>query len=244
MACPCRTAPPTIGSASFRDSEWGTSDPHGHDDVAVLVIVGAEGAELAGGLGVFEFEADVAGADGLEEVENIAGVEADGEAVAVVRGLEGIFGLASFGGGGGEFQLAFLQAQADGAGALIGELGDALDGGVEVVAVESGEFVVVLGKDGFEVGELAGELARGEQARADAEEEGGFVLGKVNAFDFGGVDEGLQLVHALFGDEGLHLAGHAFNFSPLRSMWARRWPSVATMVMDSGLSTMRAPFRV
>ena len=34
------------------------------------------------------------------------------------------------------------------------------------------------------------------------------------------------------------------NFSPLRSMCANRCPSVATMVIDSGFSTISAPFRV
>ena len=34
------------------------------------------------------------------------------------------------------------------------------------------------------------------------------------------------------------------NLSPLRSMWDNRWPSVATMVMDSGFNTINAPFNV
>jgi len=34
----------------------GNSDAHGHDDVAVLVIFAFGGAELAGGLRVFQFE--------------------------------------------------------------------------------------------------------------------------------------------------------------------------------------------
>ena len=107
------------------------SDPHGHDDVAVFVFVvgGIFGAHLAGGLRVFEFEADFAGvADGLEEVEHVGGVEADDEGVEVVGGFDGVFGFAGFGGGAGDLQLVLLQANLDGAGALVGELGDALDG--------------------------------------------------------------------------------------------------------------------
>src|ERR1700693_3394058 len=57
------------------------SDPHGHDDVAVLVVVRAEGAELAGGLGVFQFEAHVARADCFQEIEDVDGVEADSQAI-------------------------------------------------------------------------------------------------------------------------------------------------------------------
>ena len=41
------------------------SDPHGHDDVAVLVVFAFGGAKLAGGLGVFEFQANVAGTRGF-----------------------------------------------------------------------------------------------------------------------------------------------------------------------------------
>ena len=55
------------------------SDPHRHHDVAVLVVLALGGAQLAGGLGVFEFELHVAGADGLQEVQDVLGVEADGE---------------------------------------------------------------------------------------------------------------------------------------------------------------------
>ena len=64
------------------------SDPHGHDDVAVLVVLAVGGAELAGGLGVFEFESYVAGADCFQEVEDVVGVEADGQGVALVAGFD------------------------------------------------------------------------------------------------------------------------------------------------------------
>ena len=42
-----------------------SSDPHRHDDVAVLVILALGGTQLAGGLGVFEFKLDIAAADRL-----------------------------------------------------------------------------------------------------------------------------------------------------------------------------------
>ena len=107
------------------------SDAHGHEDVAVFdVVVGVFGAHLAGGLGVLELEADLAGvADGFEEVEQVLAVEADDQGVVVVGGLDGVLGLAGVGGAGGEFELVGFEADLDGAGALVGELGDALDGG-------------------------------------------------------------------------------------------------------------------
>ena len=78
------------------------SDPHGHDDVAVLVVLAVGGAELAGGLGIFELEPYVAGADGLQEIQDVLRVEADGQGVALVAGLDRVFRFAGFGGGGGE----------------------------------------------------------------------------------------------------------------------------------------------
>src|SRR5208283_5955688 len=68
------------------------SDAHGHEDVAVLDVFGAVfGAHLAGGLGVLELQADLAGgADGLEEVDEVLAVEADDERVVVVRSLDGV----------------------------------------------------------------------------------------------------------------------------------------------------------
>src|SRR6185312_16972550 len=80
------------------------SDPHGHEDVAVLDVVGGVfGAHLAGGLGVLELQAHLAGvAGGFEEVDEVGGVEADDERIVVVGRLDGIFGLAGVGGGAGE----------------------------------------------------------------------------------------------------------------------------------------------
>ena len=79
-------------------------------------------------------------------------------------------------------------------------------------AVQRDALVIVLGQDGFEVGELSGELARGEQARTDAEEKSGVVFGELDGFGVGGIEQGLEFVHRFFGDEGFHLAGDAFEF--------------------------------
>src|ERR1035437_4414326 len=84
------------------------SDAHGHDDVAVLVVVAFGGAELAGGLGVFEFQADFTGAGGFEKIDQILGVEADGQRFAGVGSFDGFFGLAGFGGRSGELEFAFF----------------------------------------------------------------------------------------------------------------------------------------
>src|SRR5208283_2279867 len=142
---------------------------HGHEDVAVLDVFGAVfGAHLAGGLGVLELQADLAGgADGLEEVDEVLAVEADDERVVVVRSLDGVFGLAGVSGGAGELELVLFEADLDGTGALVGELGDALDAAHQVLGADDDELVVVAREDGLVVGELAGELARGEHASAD-----------------------------------------------------------------------------
>src|SRR4051812_44012529 len=106
------------------------SNTHGHDDVAVFVVVaGVFGAHLARGLGVLELEADLAGvADGFEEVEHVGGVEADDQSVELIGRFDGVFGFAGLGGGAGDAEFVLLQAQLDGAGALVGELRHALDG--------------------------------------------------------------------------------------------------------------------
>src|SRR5579863_63926 len=71
-----------------------SSDPHRHHDVAVLIILALGGTQLAGGLGVLQFQPYVAGAGSLEEVDDILSVEADGQRLAVVVGLNRVFGFA------------------------------------------------------------------------------------------------------------------------------------------------------
>ena len=55
-------------------------------------------AQLAGGLGIFQFQANVPGTCGLQEVGDVLGVEADRERLAVVVDLDRVFGFAGFGG--------------------------------------------------------------------------------------------------------------------------------------------------
>ena len=125
---------------------------------------------------------------------------------AVVVGLDRVFGFAGFGGGGGDAQLVLLKADLDGAGALVGKLRDALDGRLEVRGADGDALVVLLGKHRLIVGELAGELARGEQTGAETEEESGLVFGKLHKFDLRGVEQREQLDHCLARDQGLQLA--------------------------------------
>ncbi len=188
-----------------------SSDAHGHEDVAVLdVFVAVFGAHLAGGLGVLELEADFAGvADGFEEVDEVLGVEAYDEGVVVVGGFDGVFGFAGVGGLGGELELVLLEADLDGAGALVGELGDALDAAHEVFGADDDELVVVARQDGFVVWKLPGELAAGEDAAADLEEEGGVVVGELHGFGVGGAEEAGELAEGFAGDEGFLFAGDA-----------------------------------
>ena len=80
----------------------------------------------------------------------------------------------------GELELVLLQANLDGARALVGKLRDALDGAHQVFAAHDDELVVVARQNGLVVGELPGELAAGEHAAADAEEERLLVVGELD----------------------------------------------------------------
>ena len=184
------------------------SDTHGHDDVAVFEVVGGIfGAHLAGGLGVLELKADLTGiAGGLEEVNEVGGIEADDEGVEGVGGFDDVFRLSGFCRGGGDLHFVLLETHLDGAGALVGELGDALNGTHEVFAANDGELVVVAWQDRFVIGKLAGELARGEGAVTDTEKEGVVIVGVFKGFVFGVREQGLKLGECLAWDEGLLFA--------------------------------------
>src|SRR6202008_2918769 len=106
----------------------------------------------------------------------------------------------------GDAELVLLQAELDGAGALVGELGDALNGAGEIFRADDDELVVVARQNGFVVGELAGELARGEDALADAEEELVLIVGELDLLGVGARQQRLQFSERLARDEGLLLA--------------------------------------
>ena len=157
---------------------------------------------MAGGLAVFEFEANFAFvAQGFEEVEHVTGVETYHQRVAGVGGFYAVFGFAGLVGLGCDLDFVLLHLDADGAAALIGELGYAADASGELGGAHDDEAGVVAGHDGFVVGELAGELAAGERAMADAEEEPEIVVGELYVFSFSGAQKGLQLGEGFAGDK-------------------------------------------
>src|SRR5581483_1212961 len=121
------------------------------------------GAELAGGLGVLELQANVACARGLEEVGDVLGIEADGQRLAVVVGLNRVFRLARLRGRSRKLQLALLQLQPDRTRALVSKLRHARNGGAQLFSVQRNALAGVLGKHSFVVGELSGKLTRGQQ---------------------------------------------------------------------------------
>src|SRR4029077_20064743 len=72
------------------------SDAHGHYDVAVLVVLAVGGTELSGRLRIFEFQFYVAGADCLQEIQDVLRIEANRKRVALVAGLDRVFRFSGF----------------------------------------------------------------------------------------------------------------------------------------------------
>jgi len=81
-------------------------------------------------LRVFELEFYIAGTDCLQEIQNVLGVEADRERVALVAGFERVFRFHRFSVEEADnFTSPFSRRRADKPGErLVGELGDAGDG--------------------------------------------------------------------------------------------------------------------
>jgi hypothetical protein len=190
-----------------------SSDAHRHQDVAVLVLgVGIFGAHLAGGLRVLELEANFAFvAERLKKVEDVDGIEADDDGVARVGRVDGVFALSGLGGVGADFEFVAFEAKADGAGALVGKLGDALNGRGELAGADDGKLGVVARHDRLKVGELAGELAGAERAVADTEEECVLVVGKLDGLGLGGVEQLLQFLERFARNQHTLFAADAFE---------------------------------
>ncbi len=110
-----------------------------------------------------------------------------------------------------DFELVAFEAQADGAGALVGKLRDALDGRGQFTGAHHGELGVVARHHGLKVGELAGELARAQGAMADAEEQRVLVVGKLDLFGIGVRQQLLQLLQGLARNEHALFAADAFE---------------------------------
>src|SRR5690242_15089568 len=102
-----------------------SSDAHGHDDVAVAAGFVAEGTELTCGLLVLELEADGTVGCGAEEIEQVLGVEADGDWLAVKFLFDGFLGFAILWAGRGDFQALFGEHELHGMRALVGKLRNA-----------------------------------------------------------------------------------------------------------------------
>src|SRR5260221_5532071 len=154
------------------------SDAHGHDDVAVAIGFVGEGAHLAGGLFVFQFDADRAFRGGGEKIEHVAGVEADGDGVALIFLVDIFLGFAVFGAGSRNFNAFLGDGKFYSVRALVGKLRYATHGVCKLCSFEDNAFVVVAGKHSFIIRELAGENAGDEQPMASLEEEMAFVFRK------------------------------------------------------------------
>src|SRR5580704_1263935 len=83
------------------------SDAHRHDDVAVAVAFVGERAHLAGGLFVLQLDADRAVRRSAEKIEHVAGIETDGDGVALVFLLDVFFCFAVLWARSGNFNAFF-----------------------------------------------------------------------------------------------------------------------------------------
>jgi hypothetical protein len=79
---------------------------------------------------------------------------------------------------------------------------------------------------------------------ADAEEEPEVVVGELDVFGVGGGESDWSSARALRGMRMRFSPLMPSRVSPAFLRRARRWPSVATMAMDSALRMSRAPLRV
>src|SRR5579863_5820380 len=113
------------GGSTLPGRVQGASDAHGHYDVAVATGFVAKGAELAGGLLVFQFETDGAIGGGAKEIQQVLRVETDGDRLAVEFLLNCFFGFAVFRAGRGNFQAFLGEHELHGMRPLVGELRNA-----------------------------------------------------------------------------------------------------------------------
>src|SRR6202008_4331700 len=190
-----------------------TSDAHGHDDVAVAVVFVSEGTHLAGGLFVLELDTDGAVGSGGKKIEHVAGVETDGDRIAVIFLLDRFLRFAIFGARSRNFHAFVRDRKLHGMRALISELGDAANGVAELGALESDRLRIVTRQNGLVIRELASENPRNQEAMADLEKEMAFVLRKFHVRIGAGCSrELLDLVHSFLGDENTNFAIEAGKF--------------------------------
>ena len=73
----------------FQNLNQLSSDPHGHNNVAIAILTvwSLIRTQLAGGLGVLKLEPYIAGVDHLEKFQQVLRVEADHHRIAGVGGF-------------------------------------------------------------------------------------------------------------------------------------------------------------
>src|SRR5664279_841230 len=146
-----------------------TSDAHGHDDVAIAIAVIGEGTHLTGGLLVFQFDADGSIGGGGEKIQNISGIETDGDGIAFVFLVDIFFRFTVFRAGGRNFHAFRGDGKFHSVGALIGQLRNAPDSVAELSAFEDNGLVVFARQYSFVIWKLTGEDAGNQQAMANLE---------------------------------------------------------------------------
>src|ERR1700757_2165561 len=104
------------------------SDAHGHNDVAIAIALVGEWAHLSGGLLVLKLDADGSVGGGGEKIEHVAGIETDGDGVALVFLIDGFLGFAVFRAGRRDFHTFWRDSEFHGMRALVSKLGDAAHG--------------------------------------------------------------------------------------------------------------------
>src|SRR5579872_1727328 len=107
-------------------------------------------------------------------------------------------------------QFAFLYPELNGAGAFIGELGDAFDRFPQFLAVERHRMRMILGQYPLEVREVPGKLSAQQQAIAELEEQMVLVAGKLNHRVRVGFSAQLQnLAHGLARQKSAVCSGYS-----------------------------------
>src|SRR5437016_181773 len=189
------------------------SDAHRHDDIAVAVGLISERPHLAGGLFVFQFDADGTIGRGTEKIQHVAGIEADGDGLALEFFLDALFCLAVFRAGGGDLDAFFRDGQLHGVRALIGKLRDAAHRIAQFGPLDDHIFVIVPKQHRFVIGELAGQNARNQQAMADLEKKVTFVFRKFDVrVGAGGAGKFFNFVHGLLRNQHFHFAIQTCKF--------------------------------
>ena len=226
----------------------GSSDPHGHDDIAVLEVVAPSAGRI--------WPADCASLNSsrtspaptaFRKSIKYCGVEADGQRDRRCMPSRSSLPTRPFRWRTTEIfsspfsrrrRTARERSSANCATRWIAELSSS--------PCTTTILVLSLRQHGFEVGELSGQLARGQQALVRCGRRAWSRLWRtrcVSASVESSSDCNSSI--AFFGIKRLQFSRDAFEFlAGAFSMCARRCPSVATMVIDSGFSTISAPFSV